>query len=87
MTEADPLATETLAAIYEKQGYLQKAADVYRQLLREAPDRMDLADRLADVEERLLRTPGKGLVSLVSDWFELLLRERDLQNLTRLKRR
>ncbi|MFZ7128677.1 MAG: tetratricopeptide repeat protein [Desulfobacterales bacterium] len=87
MTESDPLATETMAAIYEKQGYLDKAAEVYRKLLKETPHRSDLADRLADIQLRLLREPRADLVERFSEWLELTLRLRDLENLARLKRR
>lgn len=87
MTETDPLVTETMAAIYEKQGHVDKAAEIFRRLLRQAPDRADLADRLADLEQQLLKAPRKELVDLVGDWIELLLRVRELERLSSLKGR
>lgn len=87
MTETDPLITETMAAIYEKQGHVDKAVEIYRQLLRQAPERTDLADRLADLEQHTLKAPQKALVDLIGDWIELLLRVRELERLSSLKGR
>ncbi len=45
--------TVTLAEIYEEQGYLHKAADVYRKLIALEPGRIELEKALRDVEKRL----------------------------------
>lgn len=86
MTETDPFATETMASIYEKQGHIDKAVEIYRKLLRETPDRTDLADRLAELEQHL-KGPRKALVDLVGEWIKLLLRLRELERLSSLKGR
>ncbi|MBW2109417.1 MAG: type II 3-dehydroquinate dehydratase [Deltaproteobacteria bacterium] len=47
------IPTVTLARIYEKQGLLKKAAEVYRTLIQNDPDRRsELAAALAEVEQR-----------------------------------
>jgi tetratricopeptide (TPR) repeat protein len=43
--------TETIAWIYARQGLYERAADVYRELLRNRPDDPELAERLAEMEE------------------------------------
>jgi hypothetical protein len=43
----DPLSTLTLAELYEKQGYLAKACDIYRTLLTGDPGNPVLRDRIA----------------------------------------
>lgn len=48
---ADPeLATETIAQVYARQGLYDRAADVYRQLLRGRPDDAALRTRLEEME-------------------------------------
>jgi len=47
--------TVTLAKVYEKQGLLDKAADVYKRLIALDPDRMELLEALEDIEKRLGR--------------------------------
>lgn len=46
----DELATMTLAGIYATQGYTEKAARIYRELLRSQPDNDVVRDRLAALE-------------------------------------
>ena len=45
--------TVTLAKVYEEQGLLDKAADVYRKLVALEPQRRELREALRDVEARL----------------------------------
>jgi hypothetical protein len=69
----------TMARLYAGQGYLRKAARVYRHLLQEAPDRMDLRRELAAVEEeiRLQTHPSKKeLGLLIRDWAVLMRKQR-----------
>lgn len=75
---SDPLATETMASIYERQGYLDKAAAIYRAILHDAPGRSDIARRLETIENRISAQPSPGLVDLVARWLELLLQERNI---------
>jgi hypothetical protein len=71
-----------MARLYAEQGYLRKAAHVYRYLLREHPDRLDLMDlrrELDAVEEniRLQTHPSKKeLGLLMRDWAALIRKQR-----------
>jgi predicted Zn-dependent protease len=50
-----PLYSVTLAEIFAKQGFGEKAIEIYREILRAHPDREDLASR---IRELLTRSPG-----------------------------
>jgi hypothetical protein len=68
----------TMARLYADQGYLRKAAQVYRYLVQQAPDRMDLRRELAVVEEeiRLQTHPTqKELGLLMQDWAALMRKQ------------
>jgi len=68
-----------MARLYADQGYLRKAARVYRYLLQETPDRMDLRKELAAVEEeiRMQSHPSrKELGLLIRDWATLMRKQR-----------
>jgi 3-dehydroquinate dehydratase-2 len=52
--------TETLAKLYENQGFLEKAALVYRKLLRVEPNRGGLREALASIERRLGGPGGRS---------------------------
>ena len=54
--------TETIAQIYARQGLYDRAAEVYRQLLRERPDDPALRSRLEEMEA-LADTPAPGGVA------------------------
>jgi len=55
---ADPKPTVTLARLYEEQGFLDKAASVYKRLLVIEPGREDLKERLERIQKRL---PGSSV--------------------------
>lgn len=57
---SDVTPTVTLAKVYEKQGLLDEAADVYRKLLALEPERLDLDQALKDIEERLKEEKGEA---------------------------
>jgi tetratricopeptide (TPR) repeat protein len=48
--EAPPLSSATLAELYFEQGLLERAVEVYRQVLEEEPDNQGARDRLAAIE-------------------------------------
>ncbi len=48
---APGVMTETIAQVYARQGLYDRAADVYRQLLRERPDDQELRFRLDEMEQ------------------------------------
>jgi hypothetical protein len=49
----DALPTMTLAKLYEQQGFLDKAASVYKELLLIEPDRTELKGAIEAIERRL----------------------------------
>jgi Flp pilus assembly CpaF family ATPase len=81
--------TGTMAKVYAGQGHWDKAAEIYRHLLRMEPERTDYLEALAEAE-RMLSATGKGpdgdLASLFHEWIDLLLKYKNLQRLLRLKR-
>ena len=81
--------TETMASVYAKQGHWQKAAEIYRHLLEQEPDRPDYSRALEEVESKLASTAktSDGLVPLFREWLELMDHYIKLERLNRLKRR
>lgn len=81
--------TGTMAKVYAGQGYWDKAAEIYRHLLKLEPERIDYLEALAEAE-RMLNTAGKrpveDLAPLFHQWIDLMLKYRNLQKLRRLKR-
>jgi len=81
------LATETLGDLYAQQGFGERAAEIYRQLLRQDPARADLREKL----ERLLSAeptpaaagvPGgqrAGTIALLERWREAARRRKGAQ--------
>lgn len=64
-----------MARIYAGQGYLRKAAQIYRHLLENDPTRADCKDALAALEDRIAtqRAPSrKELGLLMSDWINMM---------------
>ncbi len=80
--------TETMAKIYVDQGYFEKAAKIYRHLLKAEPDRQELIEALVQVESKISTLKNKSLrdtVPLLAEWIELLLRYHNVRKLKRLK--
>jgi 3-dehydroquinate dehydratase-2 len=59
----DATPTVTLAKVYEKQGLLDRAAEVYRRLIALEPERTELGEALRDLERRLDRERPEPLES------------------------
>jgi hypothetical protein len=82
--------TLTMARVYAGQGLWDKAADIYRHLLRWEPGREDLLKALAEAEsharEAARKTPD-DLVPLFSRWIDLLSRAERIQGLRRIRER
>ena len=80
--------TVTMARVYEDQGHWEKAAEIYRYLLEQEPERKDIADALAEVEKRLdegTTINADDLTPLISEWIDLMFRYKRLQKLRQLK--
>jgi len=83
------IRTATMAKIYAGQGHYVIAAEIYRHLLRENPDRRDWADALAQIEAKLaaqaesrFRDPAGRL----AEWIGLMLSYRRLLDLRDIRR-
>ena len=53
-----PLYSATLAEIFERQGFEEKAIEIYEQVVRAHPDRADLRDRIVALRSRLETRPS-----------------------------
>jgi hypothetical protein len=76
--------TAAMARLYARQGYLRKAAEIYRYLIDQEPGRNDLREALADIEGHIARSSSptrKDIVLLMREWMDLFKqfkhRERD----------
>jgi hypothetical protein len=80
--------TVTMAKVYVDQGHWEKAAEIYRYLLRQEPGRDDYLEALAEAEKNIASS-GRGsadkLASLFHQFFDLMLKFKNLQKLRRLK--
>ncbi|UCF91095.1 MAG: hypothetical protein JSW39_22885 [Desulfobacterales bacterium] len=82
--------TVTMARVYAGQGHWEKAAEIYRYLLRQEPGRSDLVDALAEVEKKMQEAAKKSvddLVPLFQDWIDLTLKSSQIRRLRKLRRR
>ncbi len=52
-----PLISKTIAELYAQQTEFQRAAEVYRELIKQQPDRFDFKTRLAQLEQLALSQP------------------------------
>ena len=79
---ADLTPTETLAKLYEEQGFLDKAASAYKKLLVMEPDRAELKEALVAIEKRLAgsipqpeKSEAKTMLAHLTGWRKVI-RER-----------
>ena len=86
MITDDIFYTKTMAEVYADQGQLDKAAEIYRYLLNEEPERQDLIDALAEIDKKRCEKDPEGLSQLLGTWIDLLLVHNRLQKLNKLKR-
>jgi adenylosuccinate lyase len=74
--------TPTMAKLYADQGYLRKAVQIYRHLVQQEPDRGDLRQDLAAVEERIRQQTHpstKELGLLMREWADLIRKHQELK--------
>jgi len=91
MTDNPDFYTKTMAKLYANQGYLTKAAEIYRFLLKQEPDRQELPDRqslideLFEIEKKLSeKVPGDPVLLLVK-WIDLELKYNNLKKLKNIR--
>jgi hypothetical protein len=64
-----------MAKVYAAQGYLRKAAAIYRRLAALQPERDDLQKALTDIERRIAELPAptrKDTELLLREWIDML---------------
>ena len=82
--------TVTMARVYENQGLWDKAAEIYRYLLKQEPERQDLSQALSQVErkvEEALHKKPDDLIPVFREWINLLLRYKRIRDLKQFKGR
>lgn len=70
-----PALTATMAKVFADQGYFRKAAEIYRYLVNQAPQREDLREALAAVERHLAQNPAptrKEVELMLQEWVDML---------------
>ena len=90
MDEGNDFYTATMAKVYADQGHLEKAAEIYRYLLKHEPDRLDLIKSLSEIDKKVSEREKKGLKKLVplfSEWIDLIFDFNRLQKLKKLQRK
>ena len=81
--------TATMAKVYTEQGHWDKAAEIYRHLLAQEPERDDYLEALAEVEKKAMQQRQKSLEDLdglFHQWFDLMLKYKNLLKLRSLNR-
>jgi len=80
--------TATMAKVYADQGHWEKAAEIYRHLLKQEPERVDYLEALAGAEKQIISSGKKSadtLAPLFHQFFDLMLKYKNLQKLRKLK--
>lgn len=85
MTDHPDFYTKTMAKVYANQGYLSKAAEIYRLLLKQEPDRKDLIDELSKIEKKLSEKTPSDPVLLLSKWIDLEFKYNNLKKLKNIR--
>ena len=88
MIQNNDFKTATMARVYSSQGHYEKAAQIYKHLLKREPDRQDLSRELAGVEKKLHeKTKGSNedLAAMFSTWVDLILRYKRMRYLRKIK--
>ena len=78
--------TKTMAKVYADQGNLEKAAEIYKYLIKKNPERRELLDALAEIEKKRFEKDPSGLGDLFSTWIDLLFVRDQVQKLNKLKK-
>jgi tetratricopeptide (TPR) repeat protein len=90
MADDSNFNTVTMAKVFAGQGLYDKAAEIYRKLLEQDPERSDLIDAISDLERSRLEKEKelkKSLLPLFFEWFDLALSNNRIELLDKLGRR
>jgi hypothetical protein len=87
MVDDKTFYTTTMARVYTHQGRYEAAAQIYRYLLEQTPERADLRVALAEVTAMLPASPAQwtAVSDLIERWVRIMLRARELQRLQRIR--
>lgn len=87
MGSAEQIRTATMAGIYVRQGHYRKAAEIYRYLLKQQPDREDIKAALVETEAKAAADDSRrsNLDRLLAEWVRLAINYRKLQYLKNFK--
>ena len=67
--DAEMMDTVTLAELYEQQGHVDKAIEVYRKVLETSPETEEVKAKLAELEKRIgVPQEGRTLLSVLEAW-------------------
>ena len=67
--DPEMMDTVTLAELYEEQGHVDKAIEVYRKILETSPETEEVETRLAELEKRISEPrAGRTLLSALEAW-------------------
>jgi hypothetical protein len=78
-----------MAKVYSEQEHWDKAAEIYRHLLAQEPERDDFLEALAEVEKKAKQKRQKSLEdldALFHQWFDLMFKYKNLLKLRALNR-
>ena len=79
MTESSKFYTASMARLYADQGYLRKAAEIYRHLASRNPGDLNVSKALEEIEceiERKKAPTRKDAELLLREWIDLLKQKR-----------
>lgn len=71
--------TVTMAKLFADQGYLKKAAEIYRYLIHQYPEREDIKQALNAVERQIMAQPSptrKDVELMLREWVDLLKKKK-----------
>jgi len=85
MTNSPGFYTKTMAKVYADQGYFAKAAEIYRHLLKQDPERQDIVEALAEIEIKLSEKASDKLVLLFGEWIDLAVKYNSLRKLKKIR--
>ncbi|HEX6964562.1 MAG TPA: tetratricopeptide repeat protein [Gemmatimonadaceae bacterium] len=60
----DAFVTETMAELYVRQGFIEKALDIYRQLARQSPDEPRFQSAVEELEQVLAAGAGQAMAAM-----------------------